>query len=50
MVILAYPNPNNDYKLYTDASELSIGARLSQIVFDQKHKKEVEKNDFDPIS
>ena len=42
-VILAYPDPNKDYKLYTDASDQSIGACLSQMVCDQKHKKEVEK-------
>ena len=42
MVILAYPDPNKDYKLYTDASDQSIGACLSQMVYDRRHKK-VEK-------
>ena len=43
MVILPYPDPNKDYKLYTDASDQSIGACLSQMVYDRRHKKEVEK-------
>ena len=43
MVILAYPDPNKDYKLYTDASDQLIGACLSQMVYDRRHKKEVEK-------
>ena len=43
MVILAYPDPNKDYRLYTDASDQSIGACLSQMVYDKKCRKEVEK-------
>ena len=43
MVILAYPDPNKDYRLYTDASDQSIGVSLYQLVYDQERKKEVEK-------
>ena len=43
MVILAYPDPNKEYRLYTDASDQSIGACLSQLVYDEKEKKGVEK-------
>ena len=41
--MLAFPDPNKDYKLYTDASDLSIGACLTQQVYDQIEKKEIEK-------
>ena len=43
MVILAYPDPNKEYRLYTDASDQSIGVCLSQMVYDKKCRKEVEK-------
>ena len=36
MVILAYPDPNKDYRIYTDASDQSIGTCLSQMVYDKK--------------
>ena len=39
MVILAYPDPNQDYELYTNASDQSI----VPLVYDHKEKKEVEK-------
>lgn len=43
MVILAYPNPNKAYRLYTDASDQSIGACLTQMVYDKENRKDVEK-------
>ena len=43
MVILAYPDPNKEYNLYTDASDYAIGACLTQKVFDPQEQKEVEK-------
>ena len=43
MVILAYPDPNKNYKLYTDASDFCIGACLTQQFFDETKKREVEK-------
>ena len=43
MVILAYPEWNKDYRLYSDISDQSIGACLSQLVYDQEKKKKVEK-------
>ena len=39
MVILVYPDPNRDYGLYTYTSDESIGACLSQMLYDQKDKK-----------
>jgi len=43
MVILAYPDPNKDYRLYTDASNFSIGACLTQRVYVELEDKEIEK-------
>ena len=43
MVTLAYPDPNKDYKLYTDASDFCIGACLTQQVYDETEMTEVEK-------
>ena len=43
MVILAYPDPNKDYRLYPDASDQSIGVCLYQMVCDEKCRNEVEK-------
>ena len=43
MGLLAYPDPNKDYRLYTDASDRSIGACLTQQVYDQSEKREIEK-------
>ena len=39
VVILAYPDTNKDYMLYTDASDQSNGVCLSQLLFDQKKRK-----------
>lgn len=43
VVILAYPDTNKQYKLYTDASDRSIGACLTQQVYDQSEEKEIER-------
>ena len=43
MVVLAYPDPNKRYKLYTDASDHTIGACLTQEVYDEDIGEEVEK-------
>ena len=39
IVIFAYPDPNKEYWLYTDASDQSIGTCLSQLVYDQEKLK-----------
>ena len=43
MVVLACPHPNKDCRLYPDASDQSIGTCLSQMVYDEKCRNEVEK-------
>ena len=42
-VILAYPDPSKPYKLYTDASDLAIGACLTQEIYDPKLNRTIEK-------
>ena len=42
-VILAYPDPSKPYKLYTDASDLAIGASLTQEVYDPELRRTIEK-------
>lgn len=43
MVMLAYPDTNKGYRLYTDASDYAIGATLSQMVYDPEEGREIEK-------
>ena len=43
MVTLAYPDPSREYRLYTDASNHSIGACLTQCVVDELEGQEIEK-------
>lgn len=42
-VVLAYPDLNKEYKLYMDASDLVIGACLTQQIYDEETKREMEK-------
>ena len=41
--VLAYPDLNKPYNLYTDASNFAIGACLTQTHFDQDEGREVER-------
>ena len=42
MMILAYPDPNKEYWLYTNASDQYIGICLSQLVYDQEKKLKIQ--------
>ena len=45
IVTLAYPDPNNEYRLSTDASNLSMGAWLMQHIHEVEGK-EIEKSTY----